>query len=158
MATKVTYIIKELYTSPPGRPVQSDTNSTSVGSILATLQLSAKTKSLTFPPPSIARYSYMQLSEPGRQCRERKCPIFETVATWIRTMALPIAARWHKLLHQVEAALMPIDQLLLWYLGILVGQGGEVAVRSAHWRGGTLGLQLSIWTPLPTLFARTLKQ
>ena len=35
--------------------------------------------SLTFPPPSIARYTFIQLSE-GRQWRERKCSIFETVA------------------------------------------------------------------------------
>ena len=33
-------------------------------------------KSLTFPPLSIARYSFKQL---GRQWRERKCPFFETV-------------------------------------------------------------------------------
>ena len=37
-------------------------------------------KSLTFPPLSIARYSFKQLSQLGRQWRERKCPIFETVA------------------------------------------------------------------------------
>ena len=34
---------------------------------------------LTCPPLSIARYSFIQLSEQGRQWRERKCPIFETV-------------------------------------------------------------------------------
>ena len=49
-------------------------------SILATQQLRAKTKSLTFPPLSIARYSFKQRSQLGRQWRERKCPIFETVA------------------------------------------------------------------------------
>ena len=64
----------------PGRPVHSDTNSASLGSILAMLQLRAKAKSLTFPPLSIiARYSFIQLSELGHQWRERKCPIFETV-------------------------------------------------------------------------------
>ena len=42
--------------------------------------LRAKTKSLTCPPLSIARYSFIQLSQLGRQWRERKCPIFETVA------------------------------------------------------------------------------
>ena len=42
--------------------------------------LRAKTKSLTCPPLSIARYSFVQLSQLGRQWRERKCPIFETVA------------------------------------------------------------------------------
>ena len=63
----------------PGRPVHSDTNSASPGSILARQQLPANAKSLTFPPLSIARYSFIQLSEQGRQWRERKCPIFETV-------------------------------------------------------------------------------
>ena len=43
-------------------------------------ELRATTKSLTFPPLSIARYSFIQLSQLGRQWRERKCPIFETVA------------------------------------------------------------------------------
>ena len=42
--------------------------------------LRAKTKSLTCPPLSIARYSFIQLSQLGRQCKERKFPIFETVA------------------------------------------------------------------------------
>ena len=64
----------------PDRPVHSDINSASPGSILAKQQLLAKTKSLTFPPLSIARYSFIQLSEQGRQWREQKCPIFETVA------------------------------------------------------------------------------
>ena len=65
--------------SSPGKPVHSDTNSASPGSSLATLQLRAKTKSLTFPPLSIARYSFKQLSQLGHQWRERKRPIFETV-------------------------------------------------------------------------------
>ena len=64
----------------PGRPVHSDTNSASPGRILAMQQLRAITKSLTFTPLSIARYSFIQLSQQGRQWRERKCPIFETVA------------------------------------------------------------------------------
>ena len=34
----------------------------------------------TFPPLSIARYSFIQLSRQGRQWREGKCPIFQTVA------------------------------------------------------------------------------
>ena len=54
--------------------------SASPGSILAMQQLRAKTKSLTFPPLSIARYSFIQLSRQGRQWREGKCPIFQTVA------------------------------------------------------------------------------
>ena len=54
--------------------------SASPGSILARQQLCAKTKSLTFSPLSIARYSFIQLSQQGCEWRERKCPIFETVA------------------------------------------------------------------------------
>ena len=64
----------------PGRPVHSDTNSASPGSILVMQQLRATTKSLTCPPLSIASYSFIQLSQQGRQWRERKCPIFDTVA------------------------------------------------------------------------------
>ena len=64
----------------PDRPVHFDTNSASPASILARQQLRANTKSLTFPPLSIARYSFIQLSQQGRQWRERKCQIFETVA------------------------------------------------------------------------------
>ena len=54
--------------------------SASPGSILVMQQLRATTKSLTFPPLSIARYSCIQLSRQGCQWREEKCPIFETVA------------------------------------------------------------------------------
>ena len=68
-----------LHVSSPGRLVHSDTNSASPGSILVRQQLRAKTKSLTFPPTSIARYSFIQLSQQWRQWRERKCPIVETV-------------------------------------------------------------------------------
>ena len=48
--------------------------SASPGSILARQQLRAKTKSLTFPPLSVARYSFIQLSRQERQRRERKMP------------------------------------------------------------------------------------
>ena len=58
----------------PDRPVHADTNSASPGSILARQELHTKTKSLTFPPLSVARYLFIQLSKLGRQCRERKCP------------------------------------------------------------------------------------
>ena len=64
----------------PDRPVHSDTNSASPGSILAMQQLRATTKSLTFLPLSVARYSFVQLNQLERQWRERKCPFFETVA------------------------------------------------------------------------------
>ena len=97
----------------PGRPVHSDTNSASPGSILARQQLRAKAKSLTFPPLSIARYSFIQLSEQGRQWRERKCPIFETVTKRdsnpgsldCESGILPLSYRahlWDILLHQVS--------------------------------------------------------
>ena len=65
--------------SSPDSPLHSVTNSASLGSILAMQQLRATTKSLTFPPLSIARYSFIQQSEQGRQWRERKCTNFETV-------------------------------------------------------------------------------
>ena len=58
--------LKVLYTFDlPGRPVHSDTNSASPGGILAMLQLRAKTKSLTCPPLSIVRYSFIELSQLG---------------------------------------------------------------------------------------------
>ena len=47
----------------PDRPIRSDTNSASLGSILATLQLLCGDYSLTFPPPSIDMHSFTQLSE-----------------------------------------------------------------------------------------------
>ena len=75
-------LLKVLYTrfALPGRPVHSDTNWASPGSILAMQQLRTTTKSLAFPPLPIARDSFIQLSQLGRQWRERKYPIFETVA------------------------------------------------------------------------------
>ena len=73
-------LFKALYTfCSAWQTCHSDTNSASPGSILAMQQLRAKAKSLTFPPLSIARYSFIQLSQLWRQWRERKCPIFETV-------------------------------------------------------------------------------
>ena len=69
------------------RYVHSDTNSASPGSILAMQQLRAKADSLTYPPLSIARYSFIQLSE--KSLRERKCPNFETLAKGGFTPGLP---------------------------------------------------------------------
>ena len=63
----------------PDIPAHSDSNSVSPGSILSMQRLRATTKSLAFPSLSIASYSLIQLSQLGRQRRERKCPIFETV-------------------------------------------------------------------------------
>ena len=49
------------FTSSPGRPVHSDTNSASLGSILVMQQL-RNDYSLTCPPLSITMYSFIQLS------------------------------------------------------------------------------------------------
>ena len=66
-------------------------------------QLRAKTKSLTFPPLSIARYSFILPSQLGCQWRERKCPIFETVAKGdsnpAHLIASPAFYRWATALH-----------------------------------------------------------
>ena len=70
---------KRFTLSSPGRPVHSDINPASLGSILVTEQLNATTNSLIFPPPSIARYSFIQLSELEHH-GERKFSNFETVA------------------------------------------------------------------------------
>ena len=107
--------LKALYTLPPDRPVHSDTNSASLGSILAMHQLRATTISLTFPPLSIARYSLIQLSEQGRQWRERKCPIFGTAAkrrfelriTCLRVRILPVNYRAYSSTISCPAHLSP---------------------------------------------------
>ena len=63
----------------PDRPAHSDTNYASPGSIVAMQQLFTTTK-YSHLHHGIARCSFIQLSQQGRQWRERKCPIFETVA------------------------------------------------------------------------------
>ena len=54
----------------PGRPVQSNTISTSVRSIQPHATINVR-KAHTYPPLSIARYSFIQLSE-LEQCRVNK--------------------------------------------------------------------------------------
>ena len=76
----------------PGRPVHSDTNSASPGSILATQQLCAKTKSLTFPPLSIARYSFNQPT--GVSMERTEMPNLRNgskggIRTWAHLIASP---------------------------------------------------------------------
>ena len=69
----------------PGRPVHSDTNSASPGSVLAILQLRAKTKSLTCPPVSIARYSEVLIytAESTGASKERtKMPNLRNGSKW----------------------------------------------------------------------------
>ena len=56
----------------PGRHVHSETNSTSLGSILATQQL----RPLIFPPLSIARYSFIQLNELGHRGENENAQTF----------------------------------------------------------------------------------
>ena len=71
--------LKALYTSPPGRPVHSDTDSTSLESILATMQLRAKTIHSHFH-----HRLFIYTGEwTEASWRERKCPNFETVAKWV---------------------------------------------------------------------------
>ena len=55
-----------LHLCSPGRPVNSDTNSTCLGSIIAMQQL-RNDYSLTCPPLSIARHSFIQLSRLRRR-------------------------------------------------------------------------------------------
>ena len=54
-----------LSTLHTGRPVHSDINSTSLRSIIAMQLNTREDYSPIFPPPSIARYSFKQLSELG---------------------------------------------------------------------------------------------
>ena len=58
--------LKALYTLSPGRHVHSDTNSASPGSIQPCCIL-CEDYIFTFPSPSIARYSFIQLSELGHR-------------------------------------------------------------------------------------------
>ena len=80
-----------------------------------TQQLCLKTKSLAFPPLSIARYSFTQLIELGHHWRERKCTIFETVAKDIRTRAHLIASptfyRWATALQNTFPARRPQEYI-----------------------------------------------
>ena len=55
-----------LYTSRPGRPVHSDTNSTS-GKHSSHAAIMREDYSLIFFLPFIARYSFIQLSELGHR-------------------------------------------------------------------------------------------
>ena len=69
----------------PDRPVHSDTNSASPGSILARQQLRATTKSLTCPPLSIARYSFIQLSERKGNIFSIWCELYQLIVPVLQT-------------------------------------------------------------------------
>ena len=62
---------------PPGRLVHSGPNSASPGSILATLQLRAKTNQSHFHPLSIAMSSFIQLSELGHRGENENAQILK---------------------------------------------------------------------------------
>ena len=51
-----------IYVSPPGRPVHSNTNLASLGAF-SHAAITNENYSLIFPPLSVARYSFIQLSE-----------------------------------------------------------------------------------------------
>ena len=86
--------LKAIYTSPPGRPVLYDSNSTSLESILATQQLLRENYSLTFPLLNIARYSFLQLSELGLhgENESESAQTLKRQQRWIQTQALLIAS------------------------------------------------------------------
>ena len=95
--------LKALYTSPPGRPVHSGTNSASLGSILAMQQLRAKTIHSHFQHHLYNQVVIYTAEWTGASRRERKFPSFETVAKGIRTRAPLIASpafyRWATAIH-----------------------------------------------------------
>ena len=92
--------LKALYTSPPGIPVPSDTNSASPGSILATQQLRAKTSHSHFHhrlQPDIHLYRWvnwgiMERTKMPKLWHGVKGDSFETVAKGIRTRVLSTAS------------------------------------------------------------------
>ena len=82
---------KRFTLSSHGRPVHSDTNSASLGSILAMQQL-RNDYSLTFPPLSIARYSFIQLSRLRHREENENDHNSKRLQRGIRTRALSIAS------------------------------------------------------------------
>ena len=95
--------LKALYRLPPGRPVHSDTNSASPGSILAMQQVRAMTKSLTVTLQSTARYSFIQLS--GLMHREEN----ETAQTSKRWRLITLAK-------ETSATVMRLGQFVYVYV------------------------------------------
>ena len=91
--------LKTLYTSPPGRPVNSDTNSASPGRILDMLQLTANISTTVYSRVLICAAEWTRAS-----WRERKCPNVKTVAKGIRTRAhlitSPAFYHWATALHK----------------------------------------------------------
>ena len=63
----IRWTIQSAYTSPPGRPIHSGTNWTCQEAFLSHTAIMREDYSLIFPPPSIASYSFIQLSELGRR-------------------------------------------------------------------------------------------
>ena len=91
----------------PDRPVHSDTVLGFSGKHSSQAAITRQTKSLTFPPLSIARYSFIQLSQQGRreenenaQSSKRYQRGFEPGLTRLRvrrsTTELPRSTLWHR--------------------------------------------------------------
>ena len=80
-----------LHLSSPDRPVHSDTNSASLGSILAMQQL-RNDYSLTCPPLSIARYPFKYSWVDWGVVQRMKMPTFRNSSKGFRTRALSIAS------------------------------------------------------------------
>ena len=85
-------LLKALYTSPLDRPVHSDTNLTSLGSIQPCCNILRKDYSLTFHPQSIAGYSFLQLSE-LRHPGEKNCTSFKISAKEFKNRPFRIIVR-----------------------------------------------------------------
>ena len=78
-----------LYTSPFGRPIQSNTNPTTLWCIQLHCYILHEDYSPTFPQQSIARYSFIQLSELGHR-GENKTQKLRNNNKGIRIQALSI--------------------------------------------------------------------
>ena len=105
---------RALHFSSPDRPVPSDTNSTSLGSIIAMPQLRS-----TFPHTVYSQVLIHTAEWTGASWRERKCSNFETVTkgrfepglTWLRMSTFH---RRTTALHKHNASIMAvITEMLL---------------------------------------------
>ena len=87
----------------PGRPVHSDTNSASLGSIFYSSNNCTTTIFTHICPPVYSQVLIYTAEATESSWSERKCPNFETVAKGIRTRALSIASpafyHWATALH-----------------------------------------------------------
>ena len=80
-----------LHFKSPGRHVHPYTNSTSLEAITHAA-IRREDYSLTFPPLSIVRYSFIQLSELRRRGENEMYPSFETVSNGIQILSIGSSA------------------------------------------------------------------